>query len=229
MPAGVSGVHSGAEYTSSKLPAEEIELIAGLGVQGDAHQGAAQVQHRSRVAADPAQPNLRQVHLIHDELFDYVSDGGFRVRPGDLGENITTHGVERLDLPLGSILRVGSHALLAVTGLRNPCRQIDDFQEGLLQMLRYQDDEGALIKLAGIMAVVVAGGVIRPGDSIEISLPPGTAKKTRGRVIMQSIRQNPSDREHGPRNDRAPWCALRRTRTAARERSDGPRDAPKAR
>ena len=179
MSATVAAVHYAGDHTFSKQPVREIELIAGLGVRGDAHLGA-QVQHRSRVTADPTQPNLRQVHLIHAELFDYVSDSGFRVGPGDLGENITTNGIDLLSLPVGSMLNLGSDALLAVTGLRNPCRQIDDFQDGLLEKVRYRDESGTVIKIAGIMTVVVAGGVVQPGDKIEVSLPPGTPKKLEG-------------------------------------------------
>ncbi len=171
MPPHVAAVHSGAEHTFSKELCDTIELVAGLGVVGDAHQGP-QVKHRSRVAADPTQPNLRQVHLIHEELFDYAATKGFRVLPGDLGENITTRSIDLLSLPRGSMIRVGTKALLAVTGLRNPCQQIDDFQEGLLQVVRYRDAAGKLIKLAGIMTVVVGGGTVRSGDSIDVSLPP---------------------------------------------------------
>lgn len=176
MSATVTAVHCGSEHTFSKLPISEIELIAGLGVDGDAHKGA-QVQHRSRVAADPTKPNLRQVHLMHEELFDHVAVRGFQVAPGDLGENITTRGIDLLGLPVGAMVKVGSHALLAVTGLRNPCGQIDDFQDGLLQAVRYRDADGTLVKLAGVMAVVVAGGTVRAGDPIEVSLPPGPLQR----------------------------------------------------
>ncbi len=171
MSPQVAAVHSSTEHAFSKDRCDEIDLIAGLGVRGDAHLGA-QVQHRSRVATDPTQPNLRQVHLIHAELFEYALTKGFRVRPGDLGENVTTQGIDLLSLPRGSTLRLGGDALLAVTGLRNPCRQIDDFQNGLLQAVRYRDAAGKLVKLAGIMAVVVGGGIVRAGDAIDVALPP---------------------------------------------------------
>lgn len=176
MPAIVTAVHRASEHAFSKQPAAEVELIAGLGVQGDVHQGA-RVQHRSRVAADPTQPNLRQIHLIHEELFDLAAEQGFQVAPGDLGENITTRGIDLLGLPLGAMVKVGSHALLAVTGLRNPCGQIDNFQDGLLQTVRYRDADGTIVKLAGIMAVVVAGGTISPGDHIAVSVPPGPLRE----------------------------------------------------
>lgn len=171
MPASVLSVHRSSDHAFSKQENDEIQLVAGLGVQGDAHVGA-QVQHRSRVAADPTQPNLRQVHLIHNELFAHMADSGFSVAPGDLGENITTQGISLLDLPVGSILKIGDEALVAVTGLRNPCKQIDNFQDGLLETVLYRDPDGSMVRLAGIMGVVVASGTVRPGDAIDVSMPP---------------------------------------------------------
>ncbi len=172
MTATVTSVHTSERHSFSKRSAVAIELLAGLGVAGDAHMGA-RVKHRSRVAADPTQPNLRQVHLIHRELFDQVAADGFVVSPGDLGENITTENIDLLALPIGAILKIGPEALLAVTGLRNPCGQIDGFQEGLLAAVRPRAEDGTVRKLAGIMAMVVLGGPVSPGDSIEVSLPPG--------------------------------------------------------
>ncbi len=131
------------------------------------------VKHRSRVAADPSQPNLRQVHLMHAELFDELRDKGFNVGPGDLGENIVTQGLDLLSLPRGALLRFGADATVEVTGLRNPCRQIDDFMPGLLKAVLDRDNEGKLIRKAGIMTVVRSGGTIRPGDAIVIDLPDG--------------------------------------------------------
>ena len=131
------------------------------------------VKHRSRVAADPSQPNLRQVHLMHAELFDELRNKGFNVGPGDLGENIVTQGLDLLSLPRGALLRFGADATVEVTGLRNPCRQIDDFMPGLLKAVLDRDDEGKLIRKAGIMTVVRSGGTIRPGDAIVIDLPDG--------------------------------------------------------
>ncbi|MEM9035104.1 MAG: MOSC domain-containing protein [Actinomycetota bacterium] len=170
-PPAVIAVHSSDAHTFSKTTRPEIELVAGLGVAGDAHMGA-RVRHRSRVAADPTQPNLRQVHLMHAELFDRVVEAGHDVGPGDLGENITTRGVDLLGLAVGTMLQVGE-ALLAVTGLRNPCGQINEFQEGLLSQVLVRDETGELRRLAGIMAVVVHGGVVRPGDAIVAAAPPG--------------------------------------------------------
>lgn len=160
-----SGIHG-----FSKEPSPSIRLLAGLGVDGDAHAGAA-VRHRSRVRRDPSQPNLRQVHLIHAELLDEVARKGFRVAPGELGENILTQGLDLLGLPRATRLRIGESAVVEVTGLRNPCHQIDDFRQGLLAAVIDRAADGALVRKAGIMSVVVTGGEIRPGDSITAELP----------------------------------------------------------
>jgi MOSC domain-containing protein YiiM len=154
----------------SKPPLHEIELIAGLGVKGDAHAGAT-VKHRSRVAKDPSQPNLRQVHLIHSELFDPVAQDGIMVLPGELGENITTGGLDILSLPAGTLLRIGASAIVEVTGLRNPCRQIEAFSPGLMSHVLERLPDGGLVRKAGVMSVVIAGGIVRPGDAIEVLLP----------------------------------------------------------
>ncbi len=167
----VLAVHRSGSHEFSKTSAPSIELVAGLGVVGDAHQGT-QVQHRSRVAADPTQPNLRQVHLIHGELFDEVAEQGFTVGPGDLGENITTQGIDLVDLPTGAVLAVGTDVLLTVTGLRNPCQQIDRFQPGLLgAVLHHDEEEGRLVRRAGVMAMVIRGGTVTPGSPVRVSRP----------------------------------------------------------
>lgn len=171
VAARVTAVSSNGVYSFTKPPRESITLIAGLGVEGDVHAGVT-VKHRSRVAQDPTQPNLRQVHLIHRELFEEVAAAGFQVGPGRLGENVTTEGIDLLGLPTGTLLRLGPDAVVEVTGLRNPCAQIDDFQHGLLKQVVSRDDAGNLLRKAGIMGVVHQGGTIRPGDTIEITLPP---------------------------------------------------------
>jgi MOSC domain-containing protein YiiM len=148
-----------------------IALLAGLGVADDAHMGAT-VQHRSRVARDPSQPNLRQVHLIHAELMDELEARGFTVAPGRMGENITTRGVELLALPAGTNLHIGDSAIIEVTGLRNPCTQLDGIQPGLMQAVLGRDADGNLIRKAGIMGIVLQGGEVKPNDSIRIVLPP---------------------------------------------------------
>ncbi|MEW1681230.1 MOSC domain-containing protein [Streptomyces sp. NPDC093594] len=172
MSATVTAVSSNGEYSFSKPNRESVRLLAGLGVEGDVHAGVT-VKHRSRVAQDPTQPNLRQVHLIHEELFDELAGEGFTVTPGRLGENITTRGIDLLSLPVGTLLRVGDEAVLEVTGLRNPCVQIDAFQDGLLKQVVGRDAEGNLVRKAGIMSVVKEGGVVRPGDPVEVTLPSG--------------------------------------------------------
>jgi MOSC domain-containing protein YiiM len=168
----VLAVSRDAEHRFSKVPAASINLIAGLGVEGDAHAGRT-VQHRSRVAADPTQPNLRQVHLMHAELFDELRDQGFDVQPGQLGENITTAGIDLLGLPRGTRLTLGPHAVVEVTGLRNPCLQIDAFRTGLLRAVLHRAADGTLVRKAGIMAVVVKSGPVSPGDPVAVELPEG--------------------------------------------------------
>jgi MOSC domain-containing protein YiiM len=149
---------------------ERIRLRAGLGVEGDAHQGES-VKHRSRVKRDPTQPNLRQVHLIHAELHDELREAGFDVAPGQMGENVTTRDVDLLGLPAGARLRLGETATVEVTGLRNPCAQLDGIQPGLMAATLDRDDEGTLVRKAGIMAVVLIGGDVQPGDPIAVELP----------------------------------------------------------
>lgn len=167
----VEAVSLSAEHSFSKLPQPEVTLRAGLGVQGDAHAGAT-VKHRSRVAQNPNQPNLRQVHLIHAELLEELAARGFTVRPGDLGENVLTRGVALLALPRGTRLHLGEGAVAEVTGLRNPCAQIDAFQPGLLAAVLERDAAGGLVRKAGVMATVQTGGVVRPGDRVRVELPP---------------------------------------------------------
>lgn len=168
----IMAVSRDERHRFTKPAADEIMLVAGLGVHGDAHCGAT-VQHRSRVAADPTQPNLRQVHLIHAELHDELRARGFDIAVGQLGENITTRGLDLLDLPRGTVLRLGSEAVVRVTGLRNPCAKLDDFRYGLLKAALDRDDRGRVVRKAGIMGVVLHGGLVRPGDAIGVDLPGG--------------------------------------------------------
>ncbi|MFD9333804.1 MOSC domain-containing protein [Streptomyces sp. NPDC060028] len=169
--AQVTAVSSNGVYSFTKPLRGHITLLAGLGVEGDVHAGVT-VKHRSRVAQDPTQPNLRQVHLIQQELFAEVGEAGFKVEPGQLGENVTTAGIDLLGLPTGALLHLGDEAVVEVTGLRNPCLQIDNFQHGLLKQLVSRDSEGRVIRKGGIMGVVHQGGTIRPGDTITVTLPP---------------------------------------------------------
>jgi len=166
-----SGVH---EF--SKPPRASITLIEGLGVEGDAHLGVT-VQHLSRIKRDPTVLNLRQVHLIHAELHDEMRAEGFEVGAGDLGENITTRGIDLLGLPLNARLHLGPDAVVEVKGLRNPCYQIDDFRKGLLKVCIDKDADGNMVCKAGIMGVVIAGGAVKPGDAIRVELPEGKQEK----------------------------------------------------
>ncbi len=161
-----------ATHRFSKQTQPRITLVAGLGVDGDTHSGAT-VQHRSRVARDPTQPNLRQVHLLHTELFAKLAQRGFHVAPGDLGENITTMGVDLLGLGEGTLLHIGAKAVVRITGLRNPCKQIDTFQQGLMAATLARDGHGNVVRKAGVMAVVETGGDVVVGDPIVILPPPG--------------------------------------------------------
>ncbi len=167
----VAAVSSGATHTFSKPNRDSIRLVVGLGVEGDAHLGET-VKHRSRVARDPSQPNLRQVHLIHAELFDELRVAGFAVSAGQLGENVTTQGLDLLGLPTGTRLCLGEAAVVEVTGLRHPCAQLDGFQPGLMAATLQRDARGAIIRKAGVMGIVLAGGEVRPGDPIRVELPP---------------------------------------------------------
>ncbi len=159
-----------ATHFVSKPTEGRIRLVAGLGVEGDAHAGRT-VKHRSRARRDPTQPNLRQVHLIHSELHDALRDAGYAVSPGQMGENLTTRGIELLELPTGTILRLGADAAIEVTGLRNPCKQLDGIQPGLMEATLDHDENGNLVRKAGIMAVVIEEGEVRPGDPIAVELP----------------------------------------------------------
>lgn len=159
-----------AGHHFSKTPCAGIELAVGEGVAGDAHRGTT-VKHRSRVRVNPNAPNLRQVHLLHAELLDELATKGFTVQPGDLGENVTTSGLDLLALPTGTRLRLGGAAMVEVTGLRNPCRQLDGFAQGLMAACLDRDGEGRLVRKAGVMAVVVTRGSVRPSDTIAVELP----------------------------------------------------------
>jgi MOSC domain-containing protein YiiM len=163
-------VHRDAQHRFGKTPVAAVRLIAGVGVEGDAHAGPT-VQHLSRVAVDPTQPNLRQVHLIATELHTELGAEGFEVAPGQLGENVTTAGVDLLTLPRGTLLRLGPDAVVEVTGLRNPCVQIDRFRPGLLRRVLRKGPDGVLERRAGVMGVVLAGGTVRAGDAIGVQLP----------------------------------------------------------
>jgi len=170
MPGVITAVSRSATYTMIKPNEASIHLAVGLGVAGDVHQGV-KVRHRGRVVRDPDQPNLRQVHLIHAELHDELRSTGFDLAPGEMGENVTTRGIDLLGLPAGALLHLGSSAVVEVTGLRNPCYQLDGLRPGLMAATLGRDGEGNLVRKAGVMGVVRREGDVRPGDSIEVELP----------------------------------------------------------
>jgi MOSC domain-containing protein YiiM len=171
----VVGVSMRSGHGIGKDAADRIRLVAGLGVEGDAHLGET-IKHRSRVRRDPTEVNLRQVHLIHAELHDELAAAGFAgLRPGQMGENVTTSGLDLLALPAGARLRLGDEAVVQVTGLRNPCKQLDEVQPGLMQATLGRDADGGVVRKAGVMGIVLAGGDVRPGDAITVLPPPHRA------------------------------------------------------
>ena len=170
MSGRVVALSVSAAHTMSKANVARIRLLEGLGIEGDAHMGAT-VKHRSRVARDPTQANLRQVHLIHAELFDELRAKGFAVTAGLMGENVTTRGIDLLSLPTGTLLHLGASAVVKMTGLRNPCAQLDGLQTGLMQATLERDTAGNLVRKAGVMGVVIAGGEIAVGDAVRAEMP----------------------------------------------------------
>jgi MOSC domain-containing protein YiiM len=171
MSGMITAVSRSAAHTFSKSTQDSIRLLTGLGVEGDAHMGET-VKHRSRVARNPNQPNLRQVHLIHAELLDELRNAGFTVSAGQIGENVATRGIDLLGLPTGTRLHLGATAVVEVTGLRNPCAQLDQFQPGLMAAVLDRDAQDRLIRKAGIMGIVLTGGDVRTDDPIRVELPP---------------------------------------------------------
>jgi MOSC domain-containing protein YiiM len=166
----VEAVSTGTSHGIGKQNGDAIRLVEDLGVEGDVHAGAT-VKHRSRVRKDPTQPNLRQVHLIHRELHEELAAQGFEVEPGQMGENVTTSGVELLALPTGARLRLGAEAVVEVKGLRNPCAQLDEIAPGLMKAVLDRAADGEIVRKSGVMGVVLEGGEVRPGDPIEVELP----------------------------------------------------------
>lgn len=172
MSAHVLAVSKSSTHSMSKLVSPSIHLLAGLGVQGDAHMGE-KVKHRSRVKQNPDQPNLRQVHLIHSELFDELKSAGFSIEPGMMGENVTTRGIDLLNLPQGTRLRIGADVVLEITGLRNPCVQLDGIQKGLMAATVSKRPDGQIVRKAGVMSIVLQGGDVTTNDEIVVILPEG--------------------------------------------------------
>jgi MOSC domain-containing protein YiiM len=172
MSAKILAVHLSPTHSFSKQTVNSVQLVAGVGVDGDAHSGTT-VKHRSWVARDPSQPNLRQVHLVHAELLEELQSQGHPVEPGSIGENFTTRGIDLLALPQGAKLHLGGEAVVVVTGLRNPCAQLDNFSTGLTSAVLDRATDGQLIRKAGVMGVVETSGDVMPGDPITVVLPPG--------------------------------------------------------
>ena len=170
MESKVVAVSVNARHAVSKINTAEIHLCEGLGVKGDAHIGKT-VQHLSRIAKNPEAPNLRQVHLIHKELLEELKTKGFCIDPGTMGENITTCGVKLLELPTGTKLQLGEQAVIVLTGLRNPCKQLEGIEKGLMKAVLDYDTEGNLIRKAGVMATVLKSGIVKPGDKITVTFP----------------------------------------------------------
>jgi MOSC domain-containing protein YiiM len=168
----VAAVCAGAAHGPLKPRRATIELLSGLGVRGDAHAGVT-VQHRSRARAHPGQPNRRQVHLLARELHEELAARGFPVAAGQMGENVLTAGVDLLDLPRGTRLHLGDEAVVELTGLRNPCTQLDGVQPGLMAAVLGRTPGGALVRRAGVMAIVVRSGRVAAGDGIEAVRPEG--------------------------------------------------------
>ena len=172
----VVSVSQSSKHNFSKDRRESVLLVEGLGVDGDAHSGTT-VQHVFRKRSHPTEPNLRQVHLIHAELFEELAQDGFELHPGDLGENITTRGIDLLNLPEGTLLRIGRDAVVQVTGLRSPCRQIDRFRTGLLKAVLSRDSAGKVVRKTGIMGIVLAGGRVNVDDEIGVEVPAGPQRR----------------------------------------------------
>ena len=168
--ASVMAVSQDGQHRFSKSPCEHITLLEGIGVQGDAHAGVT-VQHLYRAAQDPTQPNLRQVHLLPGEFLEEARQEGYEVGPGDLGENVLTQGVDLAGLSRDTLLHIGPEVVVRITGLRDPCVKINRFRQGLLKVALSRDEDGHLVRKAGIMGVVTAGGIIHPGDKIGVELP----------------------------------------------------------
>ena len=172
LPGTVLSVSRDDKHRFSKPTVSSIRLVAGFGVEGDSHAGAT-VQHLYEKKRNPSAPNLCQVHFMAAELFDDLVPTGYTVAPGELGENVTTEGINLMSLPLGTQLHLGAQAVVSVTGMRSPCSLINGYQKGLMKQLIKTDAAGTVHRRGGIMGVVVRGGVVNPGDCIRVELPAG--------------------------------------------------------
>jgi len=170
--ASVLAVARDAGHNFSKPVCDSINVVTGLGVEGDAHYGKL-IQHLYRIKKEPNDPNLRQIHLIHRELHEELRAKGFDIAPGDMGENVTTQGIDLLGLPRGTVLKFGEEAAVEITGLRNPCYQLNDFREGLMKACLDKAEDGSVIFKSGIMGIILKDGTIKTGDQIRVELPDG--------------------------------------------------------
>ncbi len=213
----VAAVSRSPRHTFSKSNEASVRLVAGLGVEGDAHAGVT-VKHRSRVARDASQPNLRQVHLVHAELHDELRTAGFSVNAGELGENVTTRGVDLLGLPTGTRLMLGDRAVVEIAGLRNPCVQLNDVHLGLMNAVLGRDAQGAVVRKAGVMGVVIAGGEVRPGDAIRVDLPPsphrGLVPGVTDDAVTVACARNEAQTGSGTEASRVVGCSMSDQKTA---------------
>lgn len=170
MNATVISVSRSSGHSFRKACEESINLIEGFGVEGDVHAGK-KIKHTFLAKEDPDRKNIRQIHLIAAELFTELKGKGFNVDPGQLGENITTEGIDLLSLPTGTLLHIGNGAVIELTALRQPCIQIDEFQQGLLKEVVYKDSGGNIIRKVGVMGVILVSGAVSPNDEIIVETP----------------------------------------------------------
>jgi MOSC domain-containing protein YiiM len=171
MTPQVTSVSLNPLHTFSKRPVPEIRILAHHGVEGDAHAGE-KVQHLYRVRKNPNAPNLCQVHLIAEEFLEELRTQNFPIEPGQLGENIIVRSLDLCSLSVGATLRLGSDALIEITGLRDPCNQLNTLRPGLMKACLARSLDGTLIRKAGVMAIALVSGSVRPGDPIHLTLPP---------------------------------------------------------
>ena len=167
----VVAVSLNPKHTFSKLPQLSIHLLAGLGVEGDAHCGST-VRHRYLVRRNPAAPNRTQVHLLEAEFLEALATDAPNFpafHPGDFGENILTRSIRLISLPLGTRLHLGPTAIVELTGLRSPCKQMNTLRPGLMKASFVP---GTRRHRAGVMAVVLEAGTLSAADTIHVELPP---------------------------------------------------------
>jgi len=165
----VLSVSMSSSHGFSKRPTDYIYLLSGCGVQGDVHcSGAA------------SSNNKRQVHLIASELLTELarkdSKGrAYIISPGALGENITTKGIDLVGLNEGTRLHFGDgddHAIVRITGLRNPKKRLDEWPKGLLDRCAMKNKKGEITgRKIGVMGIVEEDGFVQPGHMVYVEKP----------------------------------------------------------